>query len=45
MLGGGDVKLLAAVAPWLGRDQFAALLILVGVVGGLFALLWLAMPG
>jgi prepilin peptidase CpaA len=43
MLGGGDVKLLAAVALWLGKDQLAALLVLVGIVGGLFALLWLAL--
>ena len=43
MLGGGDVKLLAAVALWLGKDQVTALLILVGIVGGLFALCWLAM--
>jgi prepilin peptidase CpaA len=43
MLGGGDVKLLAAVALWLGKEQVAALLILVGIVGGLFALCWLAM--
>lgn len=43
MLGGGDVKLLAAVALWLGMDKLAALLILVGIVGGLFALLWLAL--
>ena len=43
MLGGGDVKLLAAVALWLGIDKLAALLILVGIVGGVFALFWLAM--
>jgi len=43
MLGGGDVKLLAAVALWLGIQKMAALLILVGVVGGIFALFWLAM--
>jgi prepilin peptidase CpaA len=43
MLGGGDVKLLAAVALWLGMNKLAALLILVGVVGGIFALFWLAM--
>ena len=43
MLGGGDVKLLAAVALWLGMGKLAALLILVGIVGGLFALFWLAM--
>lgn len=43
MLGGGDVKLLAAVALWLGMQKLAALLILVGIVGGIFALFWLAM--
>jgi prepilin peptidase CpaA len=43
MLGGGDIKLLAAVACWLGMKKLAALLILVGVVGGVFALFWLAM--
>ena len=43
MLGGGDVKLLAAVALWLGMGKLAALLILVGIVGGVFALVWLAM--
>jgi prepilin peptidase CpaA len=43
MLGGGDVKLLAAVALWLGMDRLAALLILVGIVGGIFALFWLAL--
>jgi prepilin peptidase CpaA len=43
MLGGGDVKLLAAVALWLGMHKLWALLILVGIVGGIFALFWLAM--
>ena len=43
MLGGGDVKLLAAVALWLGMNKLTALLILVGIVGGIFALFWLAM--
>ena len=43
MLGGGDVKLLAAVALWLGMDKLAALLILVGIGGGVFALFWLGM--
>jgi prepilin peptidase CpaA len=43
MLGGGDVKLLAAVALWLGLHKLAALLILVGIVGGIFACFWLAM--
>jgi len=43
MLGGGDVKLLAVVALWLGMTKLAPLLILVGVVGAIFALLWLAL--
>ena len=43
MLGGGDVKLLAAVALWLGMAKLAPLLILVGIAGGGFALLWLAL--
>jgi Flp pilus assembly protein protease CpaA len=43
MLGGGDVKLLVAVALWLGMNKLAALLILVGIVGGIFALFWLPM--
>ena len=43
MLGGGDVKLLAVVALWLGMTKLAPLLILVGIVGGAFALLWLAL--
>jgi prepilin peptidase CpaA len=41
MLGGGDVKLLVAVALWLGITKLALLLILVGIAGGIFALLWL----
>jgi len=43
MLGGGDVKLLTVVALWLGMTKLAPLLILVGVVGAIFALLWLAL--
>ena len=43
MLGGGDVKLLAAVALWVGMTKLAPLLILVGIAGGIFALLWLAL--
>ena len=43
MLGGGDVKLLAVIALWLGMHKLAALLILVGIFGGIFALFWLAM--
>ena len=43
MLGGGDIKLLGAVALWLGMHKLGALLILVGIVGGIFALFWLSM--
>jgi prepilin peptidase CpaA len=43
MLGGGDVKLLATVALWLGMNKLAALLILVGIVGSIFAVSWLAL--
>jgi prepilin peptidase CpaA len=43
MLGGGDVKLLAGVALWLGLSKLAPLLILVGIAGGAFALVWLAL--
>lgn len=43
MLGGGDVKLLAAVTLWLGMSKLALLLIGVGMAGGLFALIWLGL--
>jgi prepilin peptidase CpaA len=43
MLGGGDVKLLAVVALWLGMTKLAPLLILVGIAGGIFALFWLTL--
>jgi prepilin peptidase CpaA len=43
MLGGGDVKLLAVVALWLGMTKLALLLILVGIAGGIFALFWLTL--
>jgi prepilin peptidase CpaA len=43
MLGGGDVKLLAAVALWLGLTKLAPLMILVGIAGGIFALFWLTL--
>jgi prepilin peptidase CpaA len=43
MLGGGDVKLLAVVALWLGMTKLAPLMILVGIAGGVFALFWLSL--
>jgi prepilin peptidase CpaA len=41
MLGGGDVKLLAAAALWLGLANVPLLLICVGILGGLFTAFWL----
>jgi prepilin peptidase CpaA len=41
MLGGGDVKLLAAAALWLGLADLPLLLLLVGIIGGIFAAFWL----
>jgi prepilin peptidase CpaA len=41
-LGGGDVKLLTAVALWAGPDQILDCLVLTGLAGGAFSLLlWL----
>lgn len=41
-LGGGDAKLLAATALWMGLSQIAAYLMLVALIGGLFSLAVLA---
>jgi prepilin peptidase CpaA len=38
MIGGGDVKLLGATALWTGLGQVVPLLMLVAVIGGVFAL-------
>jgi prepilin peptidase CpaA len=40
-LGGGDVKLLAAAALWLGMADLPLLLVWVAILGGIFAALWL----
>jgi prepilin peptidase CpaA len=40
-LGGGDVKLLAATALWLGMADLPLLLVGVAILGGCFAALWL----
>lgn len=37
-LGGGDAKLLAATALWIGFDKLPSYLILVAIIGGLLAL-------
>lgn len=41
-LGGGDVKLLAAVAAWVGLPDAVGLALFTAVSGGLLALAWLA---
>lgn len=41
--GGGDAKLLAAVAAWVGLDALARLLLVTTVTGGLIALVALAL--
>lgn len=38
-LGGGDVKLLAAISVWMGFSLLPAYLVLVGLAGGVLALL------
>ncbi|HEY3916790.1 MAG TPA: prepilin peptidase [Stellaceae bacterium] len=43
VLGGGDVKLLAAMALWSGLHLVLPLLFLVAIIGGLFALLVLGL--
>lgn len=42
VMGGGDVKLLAAVMLWIGQKEAMMFLFLVGVLGGALALLLLA---
>ena len=39
LLGGGDAKLIAALALWFGPDSFAEFITITGVTGGLVALL------
>ena len=38
VMGGGDIKLLAAAALWAGTDHLLELVIYIGVAGGAFAL-------
>ena len=41
LLGGGDVKLLAAGGVWLGADAVASFLLLTALAGGILALVWI----
>lgn len=43
ILGGGDVKLLAAASVWVGYDDLAVFLMVVAMIGGLLALLAIAL--
>jgi prepilin peptidase CpaA len=43
VMGGGDVKLLAATALWTGIGQLAPFLMLVAIAGGVFAMLVIAL--
>jgi prepilin peptidase CpaA len=45
LIGGGDVKLLAAASLWAGADAVPPLLLLTGLIGGLLALLFLTPLG
>ena len=40
-LGGGDVKLVGALALWVGPGKLVPLLLLSGLLGGALAMLWL----
>ena len=43
VMGGGDVKLLAATALWMGAERLLPFLMLTATVGGVFAILVLAL--
>ena len=45
LIGGGDVKLLAAATLWAGPDATPSLLVLTGLLGGLLSLLFLTPLG
>lgn len=45
LIGGGDVKLLAAATLWAGPDATVSLLILTGIIGGVLALVLLSPLG
>jgi prepilin peptidase CpaA len=45
LVGGGDVKLLAAAALWAGSDRLPALLLMTGLCGGALSLLLLSPLG
>jgi prepilin peptidase CpaA len=44
-MGGGDVKLLAAIGAWVGPSQLLIALVITGLAGGVMVLLWAAVGG
>jgi prepilin peptidase CpaA len=44
-MGMGDLKLCAAVGAWIGPAQMGTALVVTGLAGGLFALIWAACHG
>jgi prepilin peptidase CpaA len=44
-MGMGDVKLCAAIGAWVGPQQLLMALVVMGIVGGLMALIWAACGG
>jgi prepilin peptidase CpaA len=44
-MGMGDVKLCAAIGAWIGPHQLSLALVVMGIAGGIMALLWAAWGG
>ncbi len=44
-MGMGDVKLCAAIGAWIGPQQLGTALVVMGIAGGLMAVLWAAHGG
>lgn len=44
-MGGGDVKLCAAIGAWVGPNQMLVALVMIGLAGGVMALGWAAYRG
>jgi prepilin peptidase CpaA len=44
-MGGGDVKLCAAIGAWVGPSQMLLALVMIGLAGGVMALCWAVYKG
>jgi prepilin peptidase CpaA len=42
-IGGGDIKMMAAVALWHGFDKLAPLMIIIGIIGGFVGIVFFAL--